>query len=59
MTKHFATRKEALAFLSANALHCVTWPENGHTMSAIYWSGKRRIQLAAAKINWSTVETLP
>lgn len=44
MTRDFNTKKEALAFLEDNPLHCVAWYEGKKRMSAIYWRGKRRIQ---------------
>jgi hypothetical protein len=52
MTTH-TDKKAALAYLENNALACVTWPEDGKIMSAIYWNGKRRIQPADKKVNWT------
>jgi hypothetical protein len=55
-TKHsdpHPTKAEALAQLENEPLSCVTWMENGKLMSAIYWNGRRHIQPADAKFNWS------
>lgn len=51
MTTHHANRKDALEHLERHALDCVTWFEGNTLMSAIYWSGKRRIQPADKPVN--------
>lgn len=56
MIIHRESKTEALKTLEGKPLSCVTWNEKGVVMSAIYWNGKRRVQKAETKINWSIKE---
>jgi len=47
----FPTKKEALAYLSANPLSYALWDEGKIEMSAIYWNGRCRIQRSDASVN--------
>lgn len=55
-TVHYASRREAFAGLDEAPLSCVTWDEKAVKMSAIYWNGKRRVQPADKKRNWSKLK---
>lgn len=51
--KPHPSKKAALEQLAKEPLSCVTWLEGGVLMSAIYWNGRRRIQKADQKFDWT------